>query len=74
MDTLSRENVLVTAKPHPASKARRTIGHEVAGGAEARPKGFGNLQSIRIFSNTYNNKIGTYIIQTTSLHLMKLFQ
>jgi hypothetical protein len=41
--SLSRENVLVTAKPQPASNALLTIGQEVVGGAEARPKGFGNL-------------------------------
>ena len=46
--SLSREKVLVTAKPHPASKALRTIGQEVVGGAEARPKGFGNLERQRI--------------------------
>ena len=42
--SLSREKVLVTANPHPASKARRTIGQEVVGGAEAKPNGFGNLK------------------------------
>ena len=46
--SLSREKVLVTAKPHPASKALRTIGQEVVGGAEARPNGFGNLERQRI--------------------------
>ena len=44
--SLSSEKVLVTANPHPASKARRTIGHEVVGGAEANPKGFGNLEKM----------------------------
>lgn len=34
----------MTQKPQPASKARRIIGPEVVGGAEARPKGFGNLK------------------------------
>lgn len=41
--TLSRENVLVTAKPHPASKALRIIEELVAGVALAMPKGFGNF-------------------------------
>lgn len=41
--TLSRENVLVTAKPHPASNALRIIEELVAGVALARPKGFGNF-------------------------------
>jgi len=40
---LSRENVLVTAKPHPASKALRIIEELVAGVALAMPKGFGNF-------------------------------
>jgi len=43
--SLSSAKVLVTANPHPASKARRTIGQEVVGGAEASPKGLGNLKT-----------------------------
>ncbi len=41
--SLSLEKVLVTAKPQPARKARAIMSLEVVGGAEARPKGFGNL-------------------------------
>ena len=41
--TLSRENVLVTAKLHPASNARRIIAELVVGVAEAKPNGFSNL-------------------------------
>lgn len=41
--TLLRLNVFVTAKPHPASNARRIMELAVVGGAEARPKGFSNL-------------------------------
>jgi len=41
--TLSNPNVLVTAYPHPASKARRIMGAAVVGGAEASPKGFSNF-------------------------------
>ena len=42
--TLSREKVLVTAKLHPASNARRIIAELVVGVAEARPNGFSNLR------------------------------
>ena len=42
--TLSSPNVLVTQKPQPASKARLIMGAEVVGGADASPKGLGNLQ------------------------------
>ena len=42
--TLSRANVLVRAKLHPASKARRIMAELVVGVAEARPKGFWNLR------------------------------
>lgn len=41
--TLSSENVFVTAKPHPASKARLIIELDVVGGAEANPNGFMNF-------------------------------
>jgi hypothetical protein len=41
--SLSKTNVLVTANAHPISNALRTIGYEVAGGAEANPKGFSNF-------------------------------
>ena len=42
--TLSNEKVLVRAKPHPSRKALRIMAVEVVGGAEARPKGLGNLR------------------------------
>lgn len=42
--TFSRENVLVRAKAHPASKARLIIGLLVVGGALASPKGFINFR------------------------------
>lgn len=41
--SLSRLKVFVTANPHPASKERRIMSAEVAGVAEARPKGFMNF-------------------------------
>lgn len=41
--TLYKTKVLVTAKPHPAAKARRIIALEVVGGAEAKPNGFSNF-------------------------------
>jgi hypothetical protein len=41
--TLSSENVLVTAKPQPASNERRIMALEVAGGADASPNGLGNF-------------------------------
>lgn len=43
MRTLSREKVLVRAKPQPCSKALRIIAALVVGGALARPNGFRNL-------------------------------
>lgn len=43
MLTLYKTKVLVTAKLHPASKARRIIALEVVGGAEAKPNGFSNF-------------------------------
>ena len=39
--SFSREKVLVTVKPQPASNDRRIMGPEVVGGADAKPKGFG---------------------------------
>ena len=42
--TLSREKVLVTAKLHPASNARRIMAELVVGVADARPNGFSNLR------------------------------
>lgn len=43
MGTLSREKVLVRAKPQPCSNALRIIVALVVGGALAKPNGFGNL-------------------------------
>lgn len=42
--TLSKEKVFVTVKPQPCSKALLIIAVLVAGGAEAKPKGFSNLR------------------------------
>lgn len=42
-NTLLRENVFVTAKAQPASKALLIIAEAVVGGADAKPKGFSNL-------------------------------
>ena len=52
--TLLRANVLVTAKPHPASKARLIIADEVVGGALASPNGLGNLipQTLTLMSTS----------------------
>lgn len=48
ISSLSKTKVLVTANPHPISKALLIIGYEVAGGAEARPNGFANLTPARV--------------------------
>ena len=42
--SLLRENVFVTTKAHPPSKALLIIGQVVAGGAEAKPNGLRNLR------------------------------
>lgn len=41
--SLSKANVLVTAKPQPCSNERRIMADAVVGGADARPYGFSNL-------------------------------
>lgn len=43
LHTLSKENVLVTAKLQPCSKARLIMAVLVAGGADANPNGFSNF-------------------------------
>ena len=43
-NTGANENVFVTAKLQPASNPLLIIGHVVAGGAEANPKGFRNFR------------------------------
>jgi hypothetical protein len=42
-NTLSNENVLVTANPQPASKDLRIMSAEVQGVADASPNGLGKL-------------------------------
>jgi hypothetical protein len=42
--SLSKQNVLVTVKAHPASNPRLIMGQVVAGGADAKPNGLMNFK------------------------------
>ena len=73
--SLSKEKVLVTANPQPASKPRLIIGQVVAGGAEASPKGLMNFkpQTVTLRSTVSGSKNVNFVDRKCDFENVNLY-